>query len=152
MQEPRGGASVAATALALMTCTAGAGVLSFPWAVAQAGLAPVLLLTLACAALAGYCNLILAAFAERHRATLSSGTFDELVLRVLGKGHFVSVSAQVVVGLLGALTGFFCVAADIGVPVFGHLCGGAAPLCSATLATLTPTSSPIRCQRLYSVK
>ena len=130
------GAGVFLTSLSLVTCTAGAGVLSFPLAVAQAGIVPVVLLTLVFAALAGYCNLILAEFAWRHRGALDSRAFDQLVFLTLGEGHHVSVGLQVILGLIGALTGFFCVAADLGVPVASRLCqaaaaAGGSPLCSA---------------------
>ena len=129
------GASVSVTALSLITCTAGAGVLSFPWAVARTGVLPLVLLLLLFSLLSAFCNLVLADFAFRHRRALSSRTFDNLIFLVLGESHYLSVAAQVIVGLVGALTGFFCVAADIGVPVLGHLCGAApSPLCAA-LAT-----------------
>jgi len=74
------------------------------------------------ALLAAYCNLILAEFVWRYRHSMTSRTFDELVVLCLGKSHSAAVSAQVIVGLLGTLVGFFCVIADLGVPVAQHAC------------------------------
>lgn len=122
------GATVTSTALSLITCTAGAGVLSFPWAVAQAGILPVVIFTVLFSLLAGYCNLILAEFAYHYRRCMSSRTYDELIFLTLGPSHYTAVSAQVIFGLLGSLVGFFCVAADLGVPVAQHACLGTSSL------------------------
>lgn len=122
------GATVTTAALSLITCTAGAGVLSFPWAVAQAGILPVIIFTVLFSGLAGYCNLILAEFAYHYRHCMSSRTYDELIFLTLGPSHYTAVSAQVIFGLLGSLVGFFCVAADLGVPVAQHACLGTSSL------------------------
>ena len=118
------GASLFATSVNMVVCTAGAGVLSFPFAARRGGAATLAAATVLFAALAAYCCLILAEAAHAHRATLRARTFDEVVWRVLGRRHYLSVCAQCIVGLTGALTGFFCVAGDIGEPVAAALCGG----------------------------
>ena len=118
------GASLFATSVNMVVCTAGAGVLSFPFAARRGGVGTLVAATVLLAALAAYCCLILAEEAHAHRATLRARTFDELVWRVLGRRHYLSVCAQCVFGLVGALTGFFCVAGDIGEPVAAALCGG----------------------------
>jgi amino acid permease len=119
-----GGASLWATSVNMVVCTAGAGVLSFPYAARRGGAAALAVSTVGFAAIAAYCCLILAEAAYAHRATLRARTFDEVVWRVLGRRHYAAVCAQTIVGLTGALTGFFCVAGDIGQPVAAALCGG----------------------------
>jgi len=118
------GASLCATATNLIVCTAGGGVLSFPYAARRGGVATLVVATLVFAAVGAYCCLILAEAAHAHRATLRARTFDELVWRVLGRRHYAAVCAQTIVGLIGALTGFFCLAGDIGTPAVVALCGG----------------------------
>ena len=139
------GAGVLWTAVSLSLCTCGAGLLSLPFAAATAGLPTVLFVLVVSALLSGAMNLILAEFAYAHRHVLRGArTFDALAARVLGPRHFALVSAQVLVGLAGALVGFMCVASDLGLPVLRELCtgaeGGAATACAA-LATRGGTIS-----------
>ena len=121
-----GRAGALSSAISITLVTVGAGVLSFPYAASKAGTAILVFLILLLVALAAYMDLILVEFTFHHRAALrNGGTFDELCALVLGRGHYKYAAAQVIVGLLGTLVGFLCVAGDLGVPAVAAACGGA---------------------------
>ena len=108
--------------VSLTLCAAGAGILSFPAAAGYSSPAILVVCTIAMNAIAALTDLILAEEAFRHSASMKARTFDELVWRSLGKGHYLAVTAQILFGLTGALVGFLCVAGDLATPVVQTLC------------------------------
>ena len=119
---PPRGASVTSTAINMIVCTAGAGILSFPYAAQKAGIVVLVAACVLFAVIAAYCDLVMAEEAFLHRKTLAARTFDEVVWRSLGKRHYVLVTLQILIGLTGALVGFMCVAGDLATPVAVQAC------------------------------
>lgn len=136
--------------LSLVMTTIGSGILSLPYAAAQAGVAVILVTTIVLGGVSLYCSLIVAEFAYAHRAELKSNTFDELCGAVLGRRHYAVAAGQVVLGLLGACIGFLCVIGDLATPVLGAALGGRAGVIMvfATLLVL-PLAG---CSRIHALR
>ena len=137
------GSGLLATTTSLVLCTIGAGILSFPYAALQSGIAMLVPSTIGFSLLAAYMDLILAEFAGRLKHVLPSRTYVELVLRVLGPRHYYAALAQVLVGMMGTLVGFTCVMADLSIPVVTHLCSLADPSSSAAICSVLSSRTSI---------
>ncbi len=96
----------------LFIAAAGAGLLSYPFAVKQLGVGLALLCTLIFAVLNAYTDLVLCASAHAHRKALVSNTFEGLCLAALGPFAFRLALVTVLVGCLGSLIGFQIIIAE----------------------------------------
>jgi amino acid permease len=126
--SPTSRATLLTSALSLFVSAAGAGLLSYPFAVMHQGIAVNLLLTLLFALLNVFSDLVIVQSASLFAPHLTKGTFEELALRALGKGHYVASVLAIVLGIFGALIGFMIVIGDMLVPVAERICeeaGGA---------------------------
>ena len=108
----------------LFIAAAGAGLLSYPYAVRSQGIALNIILSIAFAAINAYTDLVLAATAFRVRRWLVALTYEEICLRVLGPWGYVGAVTTVIVGCLGVLVGFMVITADLAQPVILELCSG----------------------------
>jgi amino acid permease len=115
-------ATLLTSALSLFVSAAGAGLLSYPFAVMHQGIAVNLLLTLLFALLNVFSDLVIVQSASLFAPHLTKGTFEELALRALGKGHYVASVLAIVLGIFGALIGFMIVIGDMLVPVAERIC------------------------------
>lgn len=107
----------------LFIAAAGAGILSYPFAVKSQGIVLNVLLSLCFAALNCYTDLVLATTAFRVRRSLVALTYEEICLRVLGPWGYVGAVSTVIVGCFGVLIGFMVITADLVQPVIVNLCG-----------------------------
>jgi amino acid permease len=69
----------------LFISAAGAGLLSYPFAVSCQGIALNVILTALFALANGYTDLVLGHFAEVHRGAMRMHSFEELTMLALGK-------------------------------------------------------------------
>ena len=134
------------TGINLAISAAGAGVLSFPFAFLQQGVALGTLLTLVFACFNIFTLAVLVHFTLllHRRGELRARTYEELCLHMLGERAYVAAVLCIVIGTVGALTGFFIIVGDIAVPVLVRALGpdawlasrGALILLFATLVVL----------------
>jgi len=121
-------ATLTSSSLLLFTSAAGAGLLSYPYAALQQGVALNAALTLAFAGTTVFTVLLLAqtaALVAAHaRPGFVAATFEELCFRALGLAHYKAGVTAVLVGVLGALIGYLIVIGDVLCPVAEHLAGG----------------------------
>jgi amino acid permease len=130
--------------VSLLLTTVGAGVLSYPLAAVYAG-TPLFLAILLTLLYASYiCSLVIADFAFAHRGRVHN--FEELVVAVLGPRFYAFASAQVILGLLGCVVGFLCIAGDLGAQATSF---SRAAVIFATALVLTPLSG---CQRVHALR
>lgn len=85
----------------LFIAAAGAGLLSYPYAVRSQGIALNVILSICFAAINCYTDLVLAATAFRVRRWLVALTYEEICLRVIGPWGYVAAVSTVIVGCLG---------------------------------------------------
>jgi amino acid permease len=104
-------------ALSLVLTTVGSGILSFPFAAASAGTQLFLALLLLLLGSSYFCSLVIGDFAWAHRARARN--FEDVVVAVLGPRFYVLAAAQVILGLLGCVVGFLCIAGDLGAQASG---------------------------------
>jgi amino acid permease len=97
--------------------TVGSGILSFPFAAASAGTPLFLALLLLLLGSSYFCSLVIGDFAWAHRARARN--FEDVVVAVLGPRFYVLAAAQVILGLLGCVVGFLCIAGDLGAQASG---------------------------------
>lgn len=130
--------------ISLLLTTVGAGVLSYPLAAVYAG-TPLFLGILLALLYASYvCSLVIADFAYAHRGRVHN--FEALVVAVLGPRFYAFASAQVILGLLGCVVGFLCIAGDLGAQATSF---SRAAVIFATALVLTPLSG---CQRVHALR
>jgi amino acid permease len=144
----------------LFIAAAGAGLLSYPYAVLQQGIALNLLLTILFAVVNFYTDLVLAASAFRVRRMLVALTYEELCLRLLGPYGYIGAVSTVIVGCFGVLVGFFVITADLAEPVVRQACAATGgPACEVVsnrafillvfaVAVAFPLSS---CEKIHSL-
>lgn len=96
--SPSNASLLVGAAANLFVSAAGAGLLSYPYAVLQQGIAVNAILTLVFACLNAYTDLILAASAFRIRRQLTAFTYEELCLRLLGPWGYATAVFSVIVG------------------------------------------------------
>jgi len=133
--------------LTLFVAAAGAGLLSYPFAVQQQGMAVCAASTLVFALITVYTDLILVQSAALFRdSTLMGGsrTYEALVDAALGRRLAAVAGATVIIGSLGALIGYLII---IGDSVCGPLasalgCGGGGGG-SASAAACAAVSRPV---------
>ena len=130
--------------LSLLLTTVGAGVLSYPLAAVWSGTALFLVILASLLGASFLCSLIIADFAFPHRG--KAHNFEELVVAVLGPRFYAFASAQVILGLLGCIVGFLCIAGDLGAQATGY---SRAAVIFVTAAALVPLSG---CQRVHSLR
>ncbi len=106
----------------LFIAAAGAGLLSYPFAVMQQGMLVCILLTLLFAWLTVKTDFVLVQTAHLFRRAMRRGTFEELSLVAFGTRMYALSAASVLIGCLGAMIGFMIVIGDLLVPVAEHLC------------------------------
>jgi amino acid permease len=125
----------------LFIAAAGAGVLSYPFAVLHEGLVASLLSSFLFASLNAYTDLILAYTANKVAHTLHVGTYEEVAYQSIGSPGldpryprlsvvlsttWLSSSlplASVLLGCLGSCIGFFIIVGDMGADVLLHWWG-----------------------------
>eukprot|EP01136_Pigoraptor_vietnamica_P028834 Opistho-1_new@86744 len=112
------GTSLVACYCNLATATVGAGILSYPAAMRDAGVVPTALLTAAFGALNAFTLILLMRMATARNASLRLHTFEELVGSILGRRAYFGAVFVILFNTIGALTGFLVVIADIGQPLF----------------------------------
>ena len=103
----------------LVLSAAGAGVLSFPFAFRAMGLAFGCGATVLCAVANVLTLSVLVHFTLRLDAAgrLHARTYEEVCLQLLGERAYLCAVWCIVLGTLGALTGFLIVIGDVGEPV-----------------------------------
>jgi amino acid permease len=103
----------------LFICAAGAGLLSFPFATASAGVLSIFLITLVCAAISIFTDLIYVSFLHFHfnLRKINHGSLDELCLLVLGKFGSQVAYLSVAIGCFGAIIGFLILIGDMIAPL-----------------------------------
>jgi len=118
----RGTGTLAAAAVTLFVGAAGAGLLSYPYAVLNQGIALNVGLTVLVAILMVYSDLIIVQTAYNNRRLLYMYTYEELVLRVLGPKTYLFAVATIIIGCFGTLTGFLIIVGDYGQPLLANVC------------------------------
>jgi len=121
--------TLSSAALLLFTSAAGAGLLSYPFANMQQGVALNIVLTLLFAINNVFTDMVLVQIAAMFRHTFTVASFDELCFRALGRRAYYMASTAVFAGNIGALIGFLIVLGDVLQPTVSHLCN-----CSAWYA------------------
>jgi len=106
----------AGVALTLFIAAAGAGLLSYPFAVHQQGVALALASTLACAGATVFTDRVLvatAALLRRGGALAGARDFDALAGAALGPRARAAAAASILAGTGGALVGFLIIIGDL---------------------------------------
>lgn len=111
------------SAFNLIISAAGAGLLSYPYAASQQGWLLCFAMTLFFAAGNVYTLRILIAFTMLYGRRLRAHSYEETVGAVLGPRGWSVASATIVLGVLGALTGFLIVMGDLGEVSLRHWAG-----------------------------
>ena len=106
----------------LFLCAAGAGLLSFPFAVKSQGIVLTCITTIACAAASFFTDLIYISFAHKHRDFIKDGSISEVAQAAAGTGVARAALFTIVLGNLGAIIGFLILIGDILVPLGQAVC------------------------------
>ena len=119
--SPNNGTILSAT-LALFVSAAGAGLLSYPYAVMHQGILINVILTIGFALLTIYTDIILVQTSHIFSPYLTIGTYEDLARTSLGYFAYVTAILSVVLGIFGALIGFMIIIGDMSIPVLEHIC------------------------------
>eukprot|EP01137_Pigoraptor_chileana_P017456 Opistho-2@75550 len=102
----------------LATATVGAGILSYPAAMSDAGIVPTCILTVAFGVINFLTLVLLTRLAAMYAGSLRVHTYEELVSVILGRRAYCAAVFVILFNTVGALTGFLVVVADLGQPLF----------------------------------
>ena len=109
--------------LNLFICAAGAGLLSFPYAVKNQGIIITIASTIAIALVSLYTDLIYVAFGQRYCNQMRDGTLEEIIQITLGNHASRLALFTVVIGCFGSVIGFLILIGDVIVPLADAACG-----------------------------
>jgi amino acid permease len=133
MAPPSSSPTPLSNALNLFIAAAGAGLLSFPFAIASQGILLGSACTLLFALISGFTDFVFIQSSALFRARLQGAfTFEGLVGAAIGPRSARFAGAAVVLGTLGGLVGFFIILGDMSEEPLRHALGcSAAPASSS---------------------
>lgn len=116
--------SIFSSVINLFICAAGAGLLSFPYAVKNAGIISMSLITIIFAIINIITDLVYMSVAQRksNRDLIINGTMVEVVNLSVGKLGSKVALASIWIGGIGTMIGFMILIGDCIIPIADHLC------------------------------
>eukprot|EP01116_Phalansterium_solitarium_P010287 TRINITY_DN2490_c0_g2_i1.p1 TRINITY_DN2490_c0_g2~~TRINITY_DN2490_c0_g2_i1.p1 ORF type:complete len:519 (+),score=189.08 TRINITY_DN2490_c0_g2_i1:132-1688(+) len=112
-----GKGTVASSIFNLMMSAVGAGMLSYPFAMASAGIVANCGWTVLFGVLVTYSLVITVRYAEKYRSRMSMFTFEELVFYAFGKKWYVFMITCVLITFYGSMIGFMIIIGDVTEPL-----------------------------------
>lgn len=129
--------SLLSASVNLFISAAGAGLLSYPYAVAQQGIGLNLILSVAFAACNAYTGLILSQSAVSVKRYLRMNTYEEIALRCIsmdpkkGSVHaYFWFALSVLIACVGTVIGYLVIVADMGTPALAAWCSSGSSACN----------------------
>eukprot|EP01116_Phalansterium_solitarium_P020517 TRINITY_DN608_c3_g2_i2.p1 TRINITY_DN608_c3_g2~~TRINITY_DN608_c3_g2_i2.p1 ORF type:complete len:443 (-),score=139.57 TRINITY_DN608_c3_g2_i2:452-1780(-) len=115
--------TIASSMFNLMMSAVGAGLLSFPYAMASSGLGLTIFWTALFAFFVAFTLNILVRMTQKHRQSLKVVTLEELVHLILGEWGYRATVVAVLGGQMGSLIGYTIIIADFSQPVLQLVAG-----------------------------
>jgi sodium-coupled neutral amino acid transporter 7/8 len=131
--HPGSHSSLLTATMTMAISAAGAGMLSFPYATRMQGMAATVVCTILFAVLNGYTLSILARFLALHGSKMAGRSYEELMLVALGPRAYVVSLVTILIGGVGAMTGFLLILLSLGHQVMWQLCTETDPVTDVLL-------------------